>query len=810
MLEIIKLRFLFILLFIVFEFVTLTAQNNSHLFGTVTDSTGRALAYANITIPSINKGTASDQNGKYQITVPAGNYEVTISLVGYFSKALKIELLPSQRKEVNISLKVDVKNLKEVSVVHALERNQDISRIAIKEFELLPNPGGSLESLIKTLPGVSSANELSAQYSVRGGNFDENLIYVNDIEITRPFLIRSGQQEGLSFINPDMVGSIKFSAGGFESKYGDKMSSVLDVTYRTPQKAAGSVSLSLLGGSVSAEGVSKNEKLALITGFRYKTTKLLLGSLDSDGEYEPNFTDWQTLLNYKISNKFNLSFLGNYARNSYTFIPQTRSTSFGTYAQIYNLKVYYDGREDDQYNSLMGSLALNYQFTPDLRMKFAFTAYSTYEQEKFDISGQYLINELDAYAGSDTYGDSILNLGVGGMFNHARNYLQVDILSALYGGNWAINNHSLSWSVKYQHERFQDRLREWDYVDSAGFSSPYSENKIVLNNFASSENDISIHRISGYFQDAMRWNSTGASYTLNTGLRFHAWSLTNEVFLSPRLRFSIHPDWERDILFYAATGLYFQPPFFKEMRDFGGKLNKDIKSQQSYHFLLGTDLMISLWDRPFKYTFETYYKYLDRLIPYKVDNVRIKYTAQNNAKGYATGLDMKLYGEFVQGVESWVSLSLLSTREDLKNDYYINNEGERIEPGYYHRPTDQLFHINVFFQDYLPFNPTLKASLNLVYGSSFYVAPPRSSRFDTTYPLGAYRRVDLGLSKTIKIPFIKSFWIGVEVFNLFDITNKASFMWIQTVSNQENIPNMFAVPNYLTSRRLNVKMSLKF
>jgi hypothetical protein len=798
------------LLFIGLKFTTLTAQNNSYLFGSVTDSSGKALPFANITIPSINKGTVSDENGKYQIALTAGNYEVKVSLVGYFPKTLKLQLLPSQRKELNISLKVDVKNLNEVSVVHALERNQDISRIAIKEFELLPNPGGSMESLIKTLPGVSSTNELSAQYSVRGGNFDENLIYVNDIEITRPFLIRSGQQEGLSFINPDMVESIKFSAGGFEAKYGDKMSSVLDVTYRTPQKAAGSVTLSLLGGSVSAEGVSKNGKLALITGFRYKTTKLLLGSLDSEGEYEPNFTDWQMMLNYRLNKKFNVSFLGNYARNSYSFIPQTRSTTFGTFAQIYNLKVYYDGREDDQYNSLMGSLLANYNVTSNLRMKLAFTAYSTYEQEKFDISGQYLINELDAYSGSATYGDSILNLGVGGMFNHARNYLQVDILSANYAGNWILNNHSVSWSVKYQQERFQDRLREWDYIDSAGYSSPYAENAIVLNNFASSENDISIHRISGYLQDAIRWSSPGANYTLNAGLRFHTWSLTDELFLSPRLRFSIHPEWKKDVLFYAATGLYFQPPFFKEMRNFNGQLNKDIKSQQSYHFLLGTDFLVSLWNRPFKYTIETYYKYLDNLIPYKVDNVRIKYTAKNNAKGYATGMDMKLYGEFVQGVESWVSLSLLSTKEDLKDDYYINSVGERIEPGYYHRPTDQLFHINVFFQDYLPNNPTFKASLNLVYGSSFYVAPPRSSRFDATYSLGAYRRVDLGLSKTIKIPKIKSFWIGVEVFNLFDITNKASFMWIQTVSNQENVPNLFAVPNYLTSRRLNVKMSMKF
>lgn len=807
------LGFSSILLISGFFLTAAKAQNNATVFGAITDSLGRALPYTSATIPSINKGAVSDETGNYRLTLPSGDYEIIYSLIGYRNARKKFHLNPGEKVEINIILKIAIKTLEEVSVTHQADRLQEINRISVKEFESMPNPGGSLESLIKTLPGVSSANELSSQYSVRGGNFDENLVYVNDIEIIRPFLIQSGQQEGLSFINPDLVESVRFYAGGFEARYGDKMSSVLDVTYRTPEKAAGSVSLSLMGGSVSAEGVSKNQKLSLITGVRYKTTRLLLNSLDSKGEYKPDFTDWQMLLNYKINNKFIIGLLTNYAKNAYSYIPTTRSVTFGTYANVYNLKIYYDGNEKDMYNSISGGLTLHYTVNPDIRMKLIFNAYSNYEQEKFDISGEYLINELDAYSGSTTYSDSILNLGVGGMLSHARNYLQADIRCATYMGNWQLKNHNINWAVGFQHDHFRDRMSEWEYIDSAGYSSPYNEDQIILNNYVSSRNNISTNRITAFVQDALKWKNSKANYSLNVGLRLYNWSFNHELLLSPRIRFFVQPKWERDIAFYAATGIYYQPPLFKEMRNTSGEINYHIKSQQSIHFLLGSDMILNIWERPFKYTIEAYYKYLDRLIPYKIDNVRIKYSAQNNAKGYATGLDMKLYGEFVEGIESWVSISVLSTKEDIIGDYYINKNGERIEPGYYHRPTDQLFHINLFFQDYLPNYPTVKASVNLVYGSGFFVSPPQSSRYDETYPLGSYRRVDFGMYKTLKfnsLPQIKSFWIGADVFNLFDIKNKASFMWIQTVNNQENVPNTFAVPNYLTSRRLNVRMTIKF
>lgn len=799
-------------LYLVFILLLLSNRNYAQtiIYGAITDTTGKVLPYANITVGELNKGTVSDESGRYRLDIPQGTHEISFSLIGFRTFKIRITSAVSEKQELNVVLKEAIKNLDEISVIG---QSPDIHKIPVREFENLPDPSSSVESLIKTMPGVSSSDELSSQYSVRGGNFDENLVYVNDIEIIRPFLIRSGQQEGLSFINPDMVSNVRFSPGGFEARYGDKMSSVLDVNYRIPQKNGIRLYAGLLGGSFTAEGVTENEKLSIISGIRYKTTELLLGSLDNKGEYEPDFTDWQMMLNYKLSGKLTIGLLTNYARNSYKFIPETRNTSFGTYANVYNLKIYYNGREDDRYNSMLGALSLQYRISSALQMKFTLNTYKINEQERFDISGEYFINELDAYPGSKTYGDSILNIGVGAMLNHARNYLDADIREATHGGSLGLNNHFISWEARYQYTKFDDRLNEWEYLDSAGYSYPYSDNSILLNNYAYSENHLIVHKITAFVQDRYTWKNSGSAFTLVGGIRFHGWSLTSEKLISPRLRFSVQPLWKQKVVFYAASGIYYQPPVYKELRNFRGEMNLKIKAQQSVHFLVGTDIMLNLWERPFKYTVEAYYKDLNRLIPYRMDNVRIRYTARNNAKGYATGLDMRLYGEFVDDVESWASVSLLRTREDLSDDYYVTREGFRKEPGYYHRPTDQLFHINLFFQDYLPNYPSLIASLNLVYGSGFFVAPPRSSRFDITFPLGSYRRVDLGLSKTFEtrnLPQFKSFRIGAEIFNLFDIRNKASFMWVQTVSNQENVSNNFAVPNYLTSRRLNVHMTLKF
>jgi hypothetical protein len=642
---------------------------------------------------------------------------------------------------------------------------------------------------------------------------------VNDIELNRPFLIRSGQQEGLSFINPDMVSSVKFSAGGFEPRYGDKMSSVLDVAYRKPSLNQCIVSASLLGASATVEGISKNKKISCIAGVRYKTSQYLLNTLETKGNYKPSFVDIQSMLTYQPWKKLEFSLLGNFAQNKYLFIPETQNTSFGTIQQVYNLTVYYDGKELDKYRLGLGALTMNYKPDDHLSLKLISSANSSYEQETFDIDAAYRINELDAVPGSSSFGDSSLNIGVGEMLSHARNFLWANTWSVAHIGNYIMDKHNIRWSLEYKHENIDDRLNEWTIIDSAGYSIPYSPTSIALNDFAESNNSISSVRLSGYLQDTWQFGNI-TRYYMTGGIRFNYWDYNRQWLISPRIRFAIKPEWKRDFMFYLATGVYDQPPVYKEMRDFHGNLNPGIRAQKSFHVVLGSDYNLRIWNRPFKFTSEVYYKYLSDLIPYKVDNLRIKYTAQNNAVGYATGLDLKLNGEFVPGIESWASLSLLKTEENQSNDFYFDKQGNRIEPGYYPRPTDQRIVFNMFFQDYLPNNSTFQLHLNLVYGSPLQISPPDTKRFDETFPIGPYRRVDMGISKILKdnnknakvelFNHVKEFIISLEIFNLLNIPNKASYLWIRTISNQANVPNEFAVPNYLTSRRINLKVLVKF
>ncbi|MDP4207851.1 MAG: carboxypeptidase-like regulatory domain-containing protein [Bacteroidota bacterium] len=799
----------------------LFAQTDGYIQGTIRNANHKPVPAVSVSLDGVGLLATTNDSGYFKLRLSARqSVTITLSCVGYQSVKKQLRLNPGETVLMNETLIFDVKSIREVTVIGESDRLANPNNVEVKNFNQLPNTNGSFESLIKTLPGVSSSNELSSQYSVRGGNFDENLVYVNDVEIIRPFLIRSGQQEGLSFINPDMVSSVRFSAGGFESRYGDKMSSVLDVSYRKPSAAQYIVTAGLLGGGITAEGASKNGKFTHITGVRYKTSRYLLNTLETNGEYQPSFTDIQTLLTWQASKKMEFSFLGNYAQNDYRFVPESRSTTFGTISQMYNLKIYYDGQERDKYRSALGAFTVNYRPVESLALKLVTSGYSAYEQETFDIEGQYLINELDNTAGSTTYGDSLLNLGVGGMLNHARNYLWVNTWSAAHIGIFNKNRNTLRWSLEYKQEHIKDRLSEWTLIDSAGYSQPYSPSVINLQDVASTANRVNSFRVSGYVQDTWQFSGGETRYALNSGVRFNYWNYNTQLLVSPRVRFSMKPPWKRDIIFRLAAGVYYQPPFYKEMRDFHGVLNPDIKAQKSLHFVMGSDYTLKIWDRPFILTSEVYYKYMDNLIPYKVDNLRIRYTAKNNASGYAKGIDMKLNGEFVPGVESWASLSLMQTEENQKDDYYIDSNGNRVEPGYYPRPTDQLVNFNLFFQDYLPNNPTLQMHLNLSYGNPLHVSSPLSNRFDKTFPLGPYRRVDMGLSKIIKdknttsaLPLFNKFKeliVSLEVFNLLDINNKASYLWIQSVSNQENIPNVFAVPNYLTSRRLNIKIVARF
>ncbi len=810
-----------IILLVLFGLSTgkILGQKVSGIEGYVRDSIGKPISSVHIILANTNLGTTSNDSGFYKLPVPSGkNFNVLFSCVGYQTAQTFVAIKPGELLRINMNLKIDIKNIQEVSITSDADRASSISRISIKDFHQIPNPGGGIEGLLKTL-GVSSSNELSSQYSVRGGNFDENLVYVNDIEVIRPFLIRSGQQEGLSFINPDMVSSVKFSAGGFEPRYGDKMSSVLDVSYRKPTGYQCSFNASLLGGGLTVEGVSKNNKLSFIGGVRYKTSQYLLKTFDTKGTYKPSFIDIQSMITYQPSKKLEISLLGNLAQNKYFFVPETQSTNFGTIQQVYNLTVYYDGQELDKYRLGLGALTMNYKPSANLSLKLISSAYSSYEQETFDIQGEYLINELDNVPGSNAGNDSLLNIGVGGMLNHARNFLWADTWMLSHIGIYVADQHTIRWSLEYKHENIEDKLNEWTVIDSAGYSSPYSPNAISLNDYANANNNVISARISGYLQDTWQFGDISRFYVTG-GVRFNYWTYNQQWIISPRLRFSIKPPWQYDFMFHLALGVYDQPPVYKEMRNFQGNLNPAIRAQRSFHVVLGSDYNMQLWSRPFKLTSEVYYKFLSDLIPYKVDNLRIKYTAQNNATGYATGLDLKLNGEFVPGIESWASLSLLKTEEKQSDFFYYNSQGDLVKQGYYPRPTDQRIIFNMFFQDYLPNNETFQVHLNLVYGSALQLSPPDSKRFDETFPIGPYRRVDMGISKIFKdqnreskvVMFnkFKEFIVGLEIFNLLNISNKASYLWVRTVSNQENVPNEFAVPNYLTSRRVNLKVMVKF
>ncbi len=802
----------------------LSAQ--SKILGKITDEEGNPVFLANVAVKGENIGTMTNAGGMYDLTVPAErDLEVVISCVGFKSQTVVVVLTPGELQKLNVELEKDITEIDEVSVSARQERATSFRSIDVNSIALFPNTAGSIETIIKTLPGVSSNNELSSQYSVRGGNYDENLIYVNDIEIYRPFLVRSGQQEGLSFINSDLISSIRFSAGGFDARYGDKMSSVLDIRYRRPSEFAGSASLSLLGGSLHLEGASKDQKLSVIGGIRYKTTAYLLNSLETEGDYQPQFGDFQALLRYRFSPKLELSMLGNVSLNQFNFAPRRKDTEFGTSSSPLNLVVYYQGNEVDRFDTYLGAATLEYTPKPGLRLKLINSGFSTSERETYDIIGQYLINELDNTIGSDTYGDSILNIGIGAFQNHARNYLDAYVYNLSHIGEYDVSNHKISWGLSYDYQHIYDKLSEWDLIDSAGFSVPSGSEKLELYDVIKAENEIRNHKFSAFFQDTWGFKGIRNSYFITAGLRSTYLALNKQFLVSPRASFSIQPDWERDIMFHLSSGIYYQPPFYKEMRNSRGIVNKDLKAQKSMHLVAGGDYIFQAWERPFKFTTEIYYKHLTNLVPYKVDNVRIRYAGENLARGYATGIDFKINGEFVKDAESWVSLSFMRTREDIENDIvtYINQDGEEVvfEPGYYPRPTDQLMTFGLYFQDYLPNNPEYKVSLNFLYGSRLPYGSINKNRYDDIYRLPPYRRVDIGFSKILKKedstlgeknPFrnFKNIWISAEIFNLLGIKNTISYLWIRTVSNQESVPGVLAAPNYLTNRRFNVKITAKF
>ncbi|MDA3779902.1 MAG: carboxypeptidase-like regulatory domain-containing protein [Bacteroidales bacterium] len=796
------------------------AQETAIITGNIQDTNGNVISYANIKLKGSTIGTTSNIKGDFKLLVPIRkSYTIQISYIGYKAKEIQIAFSELNNGKT-IYLKPSLNEISEVSVTGTNNQMSNLIKIEKKAIERLPNMSGNIETVIKSMPGVASNNELSSQYSVRGGSFDENLIYVNDIQVYRPFLIRAGKQEGLSFVNSDMVSSIKFSAGGFAAQYGDKMSSVLDIKYNKPTEFSGKVSMSMLGASVHFEDAI-NGKLTYNTGFRYKTSKYILNSLDVEGNYNPEFYDLQTFITYKVNTKLRIEVLGNYGLNKYNFTPQNRETTFGTVQDALSLNIYYDGNELDKFETYLGSISANYVPNEKLSLKFIASSFNTQEAETYDILGQYYLNELDKSMSSDTYGDSIMNIGVGSFLNHARNYLTANVHSFSHKGGYYTRNNKLQWGIKYNYESIDDKIREWDMVDSAGYSLPYNNTDISLYNSSRANNLIKSNRITAFVQNTFHRSYINSDIYYNTGIRFHYWDFNNEIDISPRVSILIEPKIHNNIKFRLATGYYYQPPFYKEIKNPEGVINRNIKSQRSIHFVFGTDYIFKAWDRPFKFTTELYYKTFSNLIPYKIDNVRIQYSAENKAKGYATGIDMKLNGEFVKGIESWASLSIMRTREDILNDQYTNSEGEIIKPGYYPRPTDQLLNFSMYFQDYIPNNPSYKMNLSLHYGSRLPFSAPNTDRYDLTYKMPPYRRVDIGFSKILidkdsdfnknnLLKHFKSAWVSLEIFNLLDINNTISYLWIKTLQNQEGESGQYAVPNYLTSRRINIKLTAKF
>lgn len=797
------------------------AQKTAILTGQIKNLQGNTIQNANIQLKTSSIGTISDIKGNFKLIVPIKkSYTIEISYIGYEKKELQINF-ENVNKDHIIILNQSINQISEVSVTGTNSQSSNLIKIEKRAIEMLPNLSGNIETVIKSMPGVASNNELSSQYSVRGGSFDENLIYVNDIQIYRPILIRAGKQEGLSFVNSDMVSSINFSAGGFDAQYGDKMSSVLDIKYNKPTEFSGKASMSLLGASAHFEDALLNGKLTYNTGFRYKTSQYLLNSLDVEGDYNPEFYDFQTFITYSANNKLRFDILGNYGLNKYNFTPQNRETTFGTVQDALSLNIYYDGNELDKFETYMGSISVNYIANDKLSLKFIASSFNTQEAETYDILGQYYLNELDKSMSSDTYGDSIMNIGVGSFLNHARNYLTANVHSFSHKGGYYTRNNKLRWGFKYNYESIDDKIREWDMIDSAGFSLPYNDTVISLYNSAHADNYIKSNRITAFIQNTFHRSFINSDIYFNSGIRFHYWDFNEETIISPRFSILVEPKLHKNIKFRLATGYYYQPPFYKEIKNTNGEINNNIKSQSSIHFVLGSDYIFSAWNRPFKFTSELYYKKLNNLIPYKVDNVRIQYSAENKAKGYATGVDMKINGEFVKGIESWASLSIMRTREDIVNDQYTNSDGKIIYPGYYSRPTDQLINFSMYFQDYVPNNPSYKMNLSLHYGSRLPFSAPNTDRYDLTFKMPPYRRVDIGFSKifidennqNIKNNILKHFksaWISLEIFNLLDINNTISYLWIKTLQNQQGESGQYAVPNYLTSRRINIKLTAKF
>ena len=767
---------------------TVVMADDFTLRGRVVDNEEHALELVTVSCPGQGKVTMTNLKGEFSIDLQsADSVEVRFSMVGYAPRK-RVFRNPRGKMKVQIVMQ-PMEALQEVVITERRRQTSQTEQLDTKAIRQAPSTtGNAVEELVQQQAGVSTHNELSGQYNVRGGSFDENSVYINGVEIYRPLLIRSGQQEGLSVINADMVEKVGFSTGGFEAKYGDKMSSALDITYRQPRQYEAAVTVSLLGAS-GYIGMG-NRRFSMSHGIRYKTNRYLLGSLETTGEYKPNYIDYQTYITYNPNKRWTLDFIGNIAENRYRFKPEDRETSFGTLADAKSFKVYFDGQEKDLFRTFFGALGITRHIGASTTIKFLTSAFHTKESECYDIRGQYWLDDAQTQE----------SLGVGTYMEHARNYLKADVVSLKLTGTHRTRQHSIETGITYKTEHIREQSREYEMRDSSGYSIPHSSDRLDLIYTLSARNNVKSHRIEAYIQDNYRFSRGDNYFTLNYGIRLANWSFSKETIVSPRASLAIVPAFNSDCTFRLATGLYYQAPFYKEMRDTmttngmtTATLNEKIKSQQSLQFIAAMDYRFKMLNRPFKFTAEVYYKALSNLIPYNVQNVKVTYYGENICSGRAAGLDMKLYGEFVPGTDSWLTLSLMDTRQRLN--------GASIP-----LPTDQRWAVNMHFTDYFPGTDRWRMTLRLAYADGLPFGAPHRGLEAQQFRAPAYKRADIGMSyRALKDKKgIRSIWLGLDCLNLFGISNVNSYYWVADVSSRQ-----WAVPNYLTGRLINGKVTIE-
>lgn len=766
------------------------------LAGSVVDNDGNPIELATVACVSQAKVTMTNLKGKFSLQLQsADSVVIRFSMVGYKTRQ-RVLRNPRGKQTLRVVLN-PMESLDEIVVTERRRQTTQTEKLDIKDARNSPSTtGNAVEELIQQQAGVSSHNEMSSQYNVRGGSFDENAVYINNVEVYRPFLVRSGQQEGLSVINPDMVGSVAFSTGGFEAKYGDKMSSVLDITYRQPNKTEASVSVSLLGASAYVGMGGK--QFSMSHGIRYKTNKYLVGSLDTDGEYKPDYLDYQTFISYRPDSLWNIDFIGNISDNHYTFQPSNRETSFGTLTDVKSFKVYFDGQEKDLFRTLFGALNITRRYGQRTSLSLLASAFYTKEQETYDIQGQYWLDDVSNNS----------NIGVGTYMEHARNYLTGHVENLKLLARHKAKRHDIEASLAIKFEKVKENSTEYEMRDSSGYSIPHTADRLDLIYSLRSQNEIDSRRIEGYIMDTFRF-ATGSErqsfFTLNYGLRFSNWSFNGETTVSPRASLALVPSFNQDVTLRFATGIYYQAPFYKELRDtstVNGRtvvtLNDKIKSQQSIHFVAGFDYRFKMLSRQFKLTTEAYYKRFHNLIPYNINNVKVTYYGENLCDGYAAGIDFKLYGEFVPGTDSWLTFSLMKTRQTL--------DGVSLP-----LPTDQRYAVNLHFTDYFPGTERWRMTLRLAYADGLPFGPPHSGIERMQFRAPAYKRADIGLSYLLAKgtegehrSWYRNLWLAADCLNLFGINNVNSYYWVTDVTN-----NQYAVPNYLTGRRFNVRFTIE-